>query len=145
MVVCLLFTKGDIFMLEANSSTLTVTTNTNIAFTNKTLQTGVTAVLGEDNATVSLNRAGIYRVDFSAYGASTADGTIGAQLYANGNAVSRASSVATTAAGAPQAISFATLISVGNATQGHTATLTVRYTGSAGILSNADLVVTKIA
>jgi hypothetical protein len=132
-------------MLEANSQTLTVTTNTNITFANKNLQTGVTAVLGNDNATVSLNRAGIYRVDFTAYGASTAEGTIGAQLYANGNAVNRASSVATTAAGAPQSISFAALVAVGNTVQGQTATINVRYTGSAGILNNANLIVTKIA
>lgn len=132
-------------MLEAYSNTLTVTTNTNITFNNKSIQTGATAVLENDNATISLNRAGIYRVDFTACGASTAEGTISAQLYANGTAVNRAVSVATTAAGAPQAINFATLVSVGRAAQGQTAILTVKYTGSAGILSNADIVVTKIA
>lgn len=132
-------------MLEAYSNTLTVTANTNITFSTKNIQTGTTAVLSNDSATVNLNRAGIYRVDFTAYGSSTADGTIGAQLYANGTAVNRANTVATTSAGAPQSIGFSTLVAIGRSTAGNTATLSVRYTGSAGILSNADLIVTKIA
>ena len=81
-------------MLEANSQTLTVTANTDITFANINIQTGITAVLDSDNATIRLNRPGIYRVDFTAYGSSTAAGTIGAQLYANDTAVNRASSVA---------------------------------------------------
>ena len=48
-------------MLEANSQTLTVTANTDITFANINIQTGITAVLDSDNATIRLNRPGIYR------------------------------------------------------------------------------------
>ena len=132
-------------MLEANSQTLTVTANTDLTFANINIQTGITAVLDSDKATIRLNRPGIYRVDFTAYGSSTAAGTIGAQLYANDTAVNRASSVAITAAGAPQAIAFSTLVAVGSTMAGKTAKLNVKYTGAAGILNNADVIVTKIA
>lgn len=107
-------------MLEANSQTLTVTANTDITFANINIQTGITAVLDSDKATIKLNRPGIYRVDFTAYGSSTA-------------------------AGAPQAIAFSTLVAVGRTMAGKTAKLNVKYTGAAGILNNADVVVTKIA
>ena len=59
--------------------------------------------------------------------------------------MNRASSVATTAAGASQAIAFSTLVAVGSTMAGKTAKLNVKYTGAAGILNNADVVVTKIA
>ena len=49
-------------MLEANSQTLTVTANTDLTFANINIQTGITAVLDSDKATIRLNRPGIYRV-----------------------------------------------------------------------------------
>lgn len=134
-------------MLQAHSNTITVTSNTNIVFNNIDVETGCVALLANSGTVIKLNRPGIYRVDFNAYGASTEAGSIGAQLQVDGVNINRASSVATTAAEAPQAISFSTLIKVGRYCPCRSVgkTVNVVYTGSAGTLTLANIIVSKIA
>lgn len=133
-------------MLQAHSSNIAVTANTNIAFNNTDVETGCVALLSNGGTTVKLNRPGIYRVDFNAYGSSTEAGSIGAQLQVDG-VNSKASSAATTSAGSPQAIGFSTLIKVGRycPCRNVSKTVNVVYTGSAGTLTLANIIVSKIA
>lgn len=135
-------------MLQAHSSNIAVTANTNIVFNNIDVETGCVALLSNGGTTIKLNRPGIYRVDFNAYGSSTEAGSIGAQLQVDGvNNNNQASSVATTSAGLPQALGFSTLIKVGRycPCRGVSKTVNVVYTGSAGTLTLANIIVSKIA
>lgn len=134
-------------MLQAHSSNIAVTANTNIAFNNVDVETGCVALLSNGGTTIKLNRPGIYRVDFNAYGSSTEAGSIGAQLQVDGVNSNQASSAATTSAGSPQAIGFSTLIKVGRycPCRNVSKTVNVVYTGSAGTLTLANIIVSKIA
>lgn len=84
-------------------------------------------------------------ISFNAYGASTAAGTIGAQLTVNGTGRAEAISTATTAAGAPQAISFQTLVAMPDMCRcAGGLPITIQYIGSAGTLNLANLIITKL-
>lgn len=134
-------------MLETNVQNLAVTTNQTIAFGTNALQTGCTATHTAGSTAVSLNHPGIYEVNFNAYGITTAAGAFGAQLAVNGTADSTAASSATTSAASDTAaISFTKLVRVAPscACVNNAKTLTVVYTGSAGTIDNANLIVTKL-
>jgi len=132
-------------MLEVYSQALAVTTGTAITFATTAVQTNQAARLNDAGNAVLLQAPGRYLVDFHAYGSSTATGTIGAQLTANGTAVPQAASVATTAAGEPQAIGFSSIVTVAPTVTGNTATIAVNYIGAAGTLTVADLIVHRLA
>lgn len=134
-------------MLETNVQNLAVTTNQTIAFGANALQTGCTVTHTAGSTAVSLNSPGIYEVAFNAYGITTAAGAFGAQLAVNGTADSTAAASATTSAASDTAaISFTKLIRVAPscACVNNGKTLTVIYTGSAGTIDNANLIVTKL-
>lgn len=127
-------------MLQAYSKNVAVTANSTIPLNNVTLKTGRTAVL-EGSGTVALNCAGIYNVSFNAYGTSTADGTVGAKLQADGVDVAQAAVSSTATAGSVIPISFSTLVTVPNCTIKR---LSIVYTGTTGTLDMASVVVTKL-
>lgn len=127
-------------MIQAYSENIAVTTSSVIPFNSTTLKTGRTATL-EGNGTISLNCAGIYSVVFSGYGSSTADGTVGAKLQANGVDVAQAKTTATATAGNVVPIVFTTLITVQPCMSKK---LNVIYTGSAGTLGLGSVMVTKL-
>lgn len=132
-------------MIQATGNNITVTSGNAITFNGTQLRTGCTAVKSADNKTFYLNRKGIYMISFNAYGASTAAGTIGAQLTVNGIGRAEAISTATTAAGAPQAISFQTLVAVPDMCRcAGGLPIAIQYIGSPGTLNLANLIITKL-
>ena len=134
-------------MLETNVQNLAVTANQTIAFGTNSLQTGCTVTHTAGSTAVSLNKPGIYEVAFNAYGITTAAGAFGAQLAVNGTTDTTAASSATTSAASDTAaISFTKLIRIppSCACVNNAKTLTVVYTGSAGTIDNANLIVTKL-
>lgn len=134
-------------MLETSVQNLAVTANQAIAFGANNLQTGSTVTHTAGSTTVNLSSPGIYEVAFDAYGITTAAGAFGAQLSINGTADSTAAASATTSAASDTAaISFSKLVRVAQscACVNNAKTLTVVYTGSAGTIDNANLIVTKL-
>ena len=134
-------------MLETNVQNLAVTANQTIAFAGNTLQTGTTVTHTAGSTVISLNRPGIYEVNFNAYGITTDAGAFSAQLAINGTADASATSSATTSAASDTAqIAFTKLIRVAPscACVDNAKTLTVVYIGSAGTIDNANLIITKL-
>ena len=134
-------------MLETNVQNLTVTANQTIAFASNTLQTGTTVTHTAGSTAISLNRPGIYEVSFNAYGITTDAGAFSAQLAINGTTDASATSSATTSAASDTAqIAFTKLVRVAPfcACVDNNKVLTIVYTGSAGTIDNANLIVTKL-
>ena len=128
-----------VVMLQAYTVGQAITNGANINFNNSAFETVGAVERSSDTTTITLRKAGVYRVDFNATGVSTDAGTVGAQLFVNGVAQPEAQATATTT------ISFSTLISL-SACSGFASRvpLTVQYTGSDGTLTAANIIVTKV-
>lgn len=133
-------------MLETSVQNLAVTANQSIAFNTNDIQTGTTVTHVAGSTSVNLNKTGIYEINFNAYGVTTGAGTFGVQLNVNGTTDTSAVSSTTTTEGATAQVAFTKLIRVAPscACVDNLKTLTIVYTGSAGTISNANLVVTKL-
>lgn len=129
-------------MIQVYSENLTVAANDTLALNNIMLRTGSTVSLNGN--TLTLNAPGLYHVEFNGYGASTEAGTIGVKLQSNGNDIKQAKSSATTGAGAPQAISFNTLIPVQKCPCMAGKPIQLIYTGTAGTMNFINVIVTKL-
>ena len=132
-------------MIQAQSTSLVVVNGSNLTFNTTNVKTGCSVTQSQDRTEFYLNRPGIYAVEFNACGASTAAGTIGVQLTVNGSNVANTAIQANTGADEAQCISFCTLVpveAVCHCTGGKK--LAVNYTGSAGILNIANIVITKL-
>ena len=134
-----------VVMLQAYTVGQAITNGANINFNNSAFETVGAVERSSDTTTITLRKAGVYRVDFNATGVSTDAGTVGAQLFVNGVAQPEAQATATTTAGGSANISFSTLISL-SACSGFASRvpLTVQYTGSDGTLTAANIIVTKV-
>ena len=150
-------------MLQLYSSSATgVSTpvDSNIVFNNKTLQTGCTAVANTPTNTITLNKSGLYMVEFngiiSGIAAAEAEAAViptvanfvGVQMFNNGNAVPEAVTGATSAADTDvNAVSFQTLVRVrpGCCSVDNTARLTFKVVGNNANVYFANVVVTKLA
>ena len=152
-------------MLQLYSSSATgVSTpvDSNIVFNNKTLQTGCTAVANTPTNTITLNKSGLYMVEFngiiSGIAAAEAEAEasviptvanfVGVQMFNNGNAVPEAVTGATSAADTDvNAVSFQTLVRVrpGCCSVDNTARLTFKVVGNNANVYFANVVVTKLA
>ena len=128
-------------MLDAYSVNQAVTANNDIPLNTVKLQTGRTVILSGN--TVHLNTPGIYTVSLHATGSTTDGGTLGIQLYTNGQPIERAIATAGTAAGVKVNLAFNTLLTVASSDYSN-AGFTIRNTGSAGTLDVIEAVVTKI-
>lgn len=133
-------------ILQAYTVGQSIINGANINFNSSAFETVGAVERGSDTSTVTLHKAGVYRVDFNATAVTTEAGTVGAQLYVRGVAQEEAQTAATTAAGASANISFSTLVSL-SACNGfpRTVPLTVRYTGSEGTITAANIIITKVA
>lgn len=137
--------KGSVFMIQAYSQNLAVTQGAAIPFNSTKLKTGCVVTQAQDKTTFYLNRPGIYLVQFDGYGSSTEAGSVGVQMAVDGVNCPVGTVQATTAAGSLQPISFYTLVGVEavcRCTGGKK--LTVNYTGTAGTLSLANIIITKL-
>lgn len=152
-------------MLQLYSSSATgVSTpvDSNIVFDNKSIQTGCTAVANTPTNTVTLNKSGLYMVEFNGIisGIAAAEAEVGAeviptvadfvgvQMFNNGNAVPEALTGATSAADTDvNAVSFQTLVRVrpGCCSVDNTARLTFKVVGNNANVYFANVVVTKLA
>ena len=132
-------------MIQVYSKDIVVTPNNNVQFNTVALKTGSTVTI-QDSTQLSINRSGIYRIEFAGYGASNTDNsTIGVQLVVDGKEVPQAeATVATSSAILPEQIAFVALVPVKICPCGGSKTITVLATGTAGTLSLANLTVTKI-
>lgn len=135
-----------IAMLQAYTVGQTITNGANINFNNSAYETVGAVERGTDTSTVTLHKAGVYRIDFTATGVTTDAGTVGAQLYVRNVAQPEAQATATTAAGDSASISFSTLVNVvPSAGMPNAVPLAVRYSGADGTLTVANIIVTKVA
>ena len=150
-------------MLQLYSSSATgVSTpvDSDIVFNNKTLQTGCTAVANTPTNTITLNKSGLYMVEFNGIisGIAAAEAVaaviptvanfVGVQMFNNGNAVPEAVTGATSAADTDvNAVSFQTLVRVrpGCCSVDNTARLTFKVVGNNANVYFANVVVTKLA
>lgn len=132
-------------MIEVYTLEQAAAADTPIVFDRKSIQTNNVATMSADNTKVRLNAPGIYQITLSASGTTTAAGEFAVQLYTDGTSVARASAVATTDAGASASVSFETLVEVKRSNIGDVAELSIMYTGAAGEITVADLIVAKVA
>lgn len=152
-------------MLQLYSSSETgVSTpvDSNIVFDNKAIQTGCTAVANTPTNTVTLNKSGLYMVEFNGIisGIAAAEAEVeaaviptvanfvGVQMFNNGIAVPEALTGATSAAATDvNAVSFQTLVRVrpGCCSVDNTARLTFKVVGNNANVYFANVVVTKLA
>lgn len=131
-------------MLQAYVTGLSVAEGQDIAFPKvERIGTTVTGAIG--STTIQLNAPGVYMVSFNATGTTTAAGTFGFQMQRDGVAVPQAQASATTAAGDSAGVAFSTLMSVNRCCQSaNGVVLSFRYTGGAGTVNLANVVVTKV-
>lgn len=150
-------------MLQLYSSSATgVSTpvDSNIVFNNKAIQTGCTAVANTPTNTVTLNKSGLYMVEFNGIisGVAAAEveaaviptvaNFVGVQMFNNGIAVPEALTGATSSADTDvNAVSFQTLVRVrpGCCSVDNTARLTFKVVGNNANVYFANVVVTKLA
>ncbi len=132
-----------------NNTTQTVLTNGTLTFTADRVKTGCTVTHTAGSTTFSLNKPGYYFVTFNADGATTAtEGNVVLSLQNNGTAVPGAIATFYSAAAVNVGnLNFSTIIqvrpaccAVSNATN-----LTVVNTGVGATLTNANIVITKLA
>ena len=133
-----------VVMLQAYTVGQSITNGANINFDNSAFETVGAVERGTNTTTITLHKAGVYRVDFNATGVSTDAGTVGAQLFVRGIAQPEAQAAATTTAGGSANISFSTLINLPCSGLVGRVPLTVQYTGSDGTLTAANIIVTKV-
>lgn len=112
------------------------------------IQTGCTATATQNGA--SLNRCGIYKIEFSASANAPAAGNVQVEMYINGTVYTGAITTAYSGgAGESAPLSFAVLVRVPKNTCCNTAnvpmSVTFRNTGVAATYTNTALVVTKVA
>lgn len=131
-------------MLQAYTAKYDIAGEGNIPFNDVDIVGGtVTATSG--GTEISLNAHGIYYVAFNATGSTTAAGTFGFQMYRDGSAVIQAQAETDTGAGEEGAVSFSTLMSVSRRCCCQSGvTLAFAYTGSAGTINLANVVITKV-
>lgn len=151
-------------MLQLYSSSATgVSTpvDSNIVFDNKAIQTGCTAVANTPTNTITLNKSGLYMVEFNGIisgvtAAAEAEAAViptvanfvGVQMFNNGSAVPEALTGATSSADTDvNAMSFQTLVRVrpGCCSVDNTARLTFKVVGNNANVYFANVVVTKLA
>ncbi len=132
-------------MIQVYSKGIALTPNANVQFNTVALKTGSTVTI-EGTAQLSINRSGIYRIEFVGYGAANTDNsTIGVQLVVDGKEVPQAgATVATSSAILPEQIAFTALVPIKICPCGGGKAVTVLATGTAGTLNLANLTVTKI-
>lgn len=98
-------------MLEVYSDNLDVISGSSIPLNNISLQKGTTAVLSS-NATIQLNKRGIYDVEVDGYGEAGVAGLITVQLMRNGVLQPQAISSVTGATGEVDTFNFHTQVQV---------------------------------
>ncbi len=130
-------------MMQAYNQNLAVTGPQQVVFAGSEVW-GDTANLEADNATVALNKPGMYEVSVSGYGLSTAAGTFGFQLVKNGVPIPNAQQSVVAPAGENVPTSFSKLIEVKAAPAGNKAKLTLNYTGTAGTVVNINMIVKRV-
>lgn len=132
-------------MLETNVQDLAVANNQMIAFNANALQMGNCVSHTAGSTVININRAGVYSVEFNAYGSSTEAGTIGVQLMLDDTVVANGVAESATGAGEIHSISFQALLPVTAVCRYMGGKkLEVKYTGTAGTLNFADITLTKI-
>lgn len=131
-------------MIELYSTNIASTNGMTVPWNGKAAQAGASATLNSDGETISLNRVGTYEVTVNGFGSTTEAGTFGFQLNGNNGAIVRSAASETTTAAGVGSVSFTTLVVVTSSTYGNTAEITVTYTGGAGTISLANIVVKKV-
>lgn len=121
-----------------------------IVFDNKTIQTGCTATANTPSNTITLNKAGFYRVDFNAVISNNeaSNELIGIIMERNGVEVNDAQTGATSSSTSDvKALSFSTLVRVrpNCGAVDNTTRLQFKVIGSDALIYFANVLVTKIA
>lgn len=121
-----------------------------VLFNNNDVLTGCSISHAAGSSTIQLNKAGLYLIEFNADASTTATsgGTITLQLFKNGVIVPGAESTSTaTSNTAVNTLSFSKVIQVLNSCNcvNNQTNITVVNTNSAISMSNANIVVVKLA
>lgn len=132
-----------------NTASQTLSASGAVAFATNRVQTGCVATHAAGSTTISLNRPGLYKVDFNCDAATTtAAGNIAFQLQVNGNAFPGAKGTFYSAAPVNVGnIAFSAIVPVAPnccaATQNVPTSLTV-LASAASTVTNAEIVVCKV-
>ena len=130
-------------------TTQTLAVNGVLAFTTDRIKTGCTVSHTEGGTTFTLNRPGYYYIAVNAdVAASEAAGNLTLSLYQNGVAVPGAESTSNAATVATNnSLGFSTIVQVRPSccAVSNAASLTIVNTGAAATISNANIVITKLA
>ena len=132
-------------MLQAYTTNQTVETNDLIAFSHveAAIDRSATATIG--GTEIKLNTPGIYHVTGYVNGTSTAEGEVGVTVLLNGTAMEQTAVNASAAADGNATVPIDTLVSVNQCCPCQSGvTLTFQYTGSAGTVNLANVVVLKV-
>lgn len=111
----------------------------------KSIQRGTSATLSQDKKTIYLNTPGVYEISVNGYGSTTAAGTFGFQLVGDGEDIVRGAASMSTAIGGTGNAAFTALVAVNSAIGTNKAAISVEYTGGAGTIDLANIVVKKVA
>lgn len=132
-------------MLQAYTTNQTVATNDLISFSHveAAVDRSVTATIGSNE--ISLNSPGVYHITGYVNGTPTAEGEVGVSVLLNGNAMEQTAVSASAAAEGLATVPIDTLVSVNRCCPCQSASvLTFQYTGAAGTVNLANVVVLKV-
>ena len=144
----LFYHKEENLMIQAYSKNVTVATNTGVPFNSTSLIKGCTSTK-TGVSTITLNKAGVYMLEFDAAVAGTVGGTISVQLSKNGTLMPEAFTAETAADTTDlHSISFQTLVQVNHDNSCRCSdsgtVVEIINTGVPALYTHANIVITKI-
>ena len=132
-------------MLQAYTTNQAVETNDLISFSHveSAIDRTATAAIGSNE--IALNAPGIYHVTGFVNGSPTGEGEVGVSVLLNGTVMEQSAVLASAGAAGYAVVPIDTLISVNRCCPCQSATtLNFQYTGAAGTVALANVVVEKV-
>lgn len=131
----------------SNSASQAIPVSGFVTFANNNVLTGCAISHAQGSSTVTLEKAGLYKVDFNANILGTAAGIVTLQLLNNNVAVAGALTSETFSVGTTDNVSFSTLIRVNPSCPcvRNISNLQVQLQTTAATLTNANITVIKVA
>ena len=132
-------------MLQAYTTNQDVATNDLIAFSHVEAAVDRSATLPIGGTEISLNAAGVYHITGYVNASPTADGEVGVAVLLNGTVMEQTNVTENALADNYAVVPIDTFISVNKFCPcQQTTTVSIQYTGAAGTVSLANVVVLKV-
>lgn len=132
-------------MLQAYTTNQAVATNDLIAFSRVEAAVDRSATLPIGGTEITLNAPGIYHITGYVNGTPTADGEVGVSVLLNGDVMEQTTVTANALADNYAVVPIDTLVSVNRCCPCQPTTrISIQYTGAAGTVNLANVVVLKV-